>query len=118
MIIYELTTNATKYGALAHQFGRLDASIKRTAKDAFAFEQREHRPRASIQTAQWSKGFGSTLIDYCTRTLDAELEREILETGVSYKMTIALSSNPTKFNKKGATAGALCRLIGKSLTSS
>jgi two-component sensor histidine kinase len=71
MIVHELATNATKYGAFSNPSGWVEVNweIQKTGTtETFHFQWKEHEGPAVTETAQ--KGFGSALI---ASTIETEL---------------------------------------------
>jgi two-component sensor histidine kinase len=65
MIVHELATNATKYGALSDEHGRVAVSWAESGHGHVSFEWRETGGPAVTERTR--KGFGSTLIEQAFR---------------------------------------------------
>lgn len=94
MAIYELATNAAKYGALSNADGRIQidwALFDTPEGPRFRMSWTElDGPPVSAPTA---KGFGSVVLeDMLAMTLDAEIEMRFLPTGVTWSLTCPASA--------------------------
>ena len=76
MLIYELVTNAVKYGALSSPEGSLTAKVQITRDSVLAVDWVEKTPASALDLDTTFEGFGSMLIDHCVRTLGATLTRD------------------------------------------
>jgi two-component system CheB/CheR fusion protein len=94
LILYELATNATKYGALSVPDGRVELAWRLEARDggtpALVFSWREHGgPRVSEPTR---RGFGSELLQRQLRyELNGKATMEFLEEGLQVTVEIPAS---------------------------
>jgi two-component sensor histidine kinase/CHASE3 domain sensor protein len=87
LVLHELTTNAVKYGAWAHN-GRIDVKW-RTAKGRLRIDWSEHTARP-VEQAQ-GEGFGSMLMEGASRQLDGTIERTIGANGVVVAIELPLA---------------------------
>jgi two-component sensor histidine kinase/CHASE3 domain sensor protein len=86
LVLHELTTNAVKYGAWAHQ-GRIDVTW-RVADGRVRIDWTEH---CSVRIEQpESEGFGSMLMEGASRQLDGSIERTIGANGVEVTIELGL----------------------------
>jgi two-component sensor histidine kinase len=88
LVLHELTTNAVKYGAWAHQ-GRIDVEW-RVIDGRVQIDWSEHCS-APIAQAK-GEGFGSMLMEGASRQLDGSIERSIGAEGIEVKIELALES--------------------------
>ena len=92
MVVHELATNATKYGALSVEGGRIAISWA-VRDDTFAFAWKEQGgPPATLPV---SRGFGTQVI---TSALDGEPQITYDGDGFAYAITVPsdqLSANPS-----------------------
>jgi two-component sensor histidine kinase len=90
LALYELATNAGKYGALSLNAGRIDVSW-RLDRDIFAMSwtERDGPPAA----APGRRGFGSTVIDSMARqTVDGEVELDYAPSGLMWRLTCPVAN--------------------------
>ncbi|MEX0337670.1 MAG: sensor histidine kinase [Arenibacterium sp.] len=92
MLLYELATNASKYGALGDADGALSLTILPESDGMARLEWLEtlKRPRHSRKTpGEGSSGFGSILIQHCLSMLTATLhEQSITKAGFKFVLSI------------------------------
>lgn len=93
MAIHELVTNASKYGALSADSGRVTLSWRSVAsadRDRFIMTWAESGgPAAAVPERS---GFGSTVIgDMVRRSLDANVESEFAPSGFQWRLDCALA---------------------------
>jgi two-component sensor histidine kinase len=86
MILHELTTNASKYGALAHPDGQLAVSWRDEVGRVALRWSESMPPTTSIHTR--GGGFGSVLIDRLTRQLGGKVERRWEPQGLTLELLI------------------------------
>jgi two-component sensor histidine kinase len=90
MAAHELATNAVRYGALAHEGGRLSVGWKLEG-DRVAFSWRESGAR--LGTGVHRRGFGTTVLENMVgRSMGAEVERLVHEDGIEWTFSIPLTS--------------------------
>ncbi len=88
MIIYELTTNAAKHGALALDDGQLVVTLTRRDDNKMKLVWHETVPEGPLvrkgdgAAKPDRRGFGTTLIEQCVTTLRGTLERDLTPTGL------------------------------------
>lgn len=90
MVLHELATNASKYGALSNDSGHVDIRWSIADGETFTISWQERGgPMVSPGTAQ--KGFGSTVIGPMARMgLEAEVETAYLPLGLRWELTCPL----------------------------
>jgi len=86
LVLHELTTNAVKYGAWAHQ-GRIVVEW-RVTDGRVQIDWTEHCGKPIDQAR--GEGFGSMLMEGASRQLDGAIERRIGAEGVEVKIEIGL----------------------------
>ncbi|UVI39930.1 hypothetical protein [Qipengyuania spongiae] len=94
MLLYELVTNAVKYGSLSRDQGSLKVEIEGD-EDAICLRWIETiadakaRDFAEVEDAEGVRsGFGSMLIQHCTSVLGAKIKREMLPEGLQMELRI------------------------------
>jgi two-component sensor histidine kinase/CheY-like chemotaxis protein len=94
LMLNELATNASKYGALSHPAGRLVVEFKHNSEST---EVVIHWIEWNAQpiSAPTTKGFGSILIDRLSRELPGTVERVFHETGLECRIGFSLSGYET-----------------------
>ncbi|QPH53518.1 sensor histidine kinase [Pontivivens ytuae] len=93
MLLYELATNAAKYGALCAPGGRLDVTLDREGEGRAVLIWSETMPpgrRADLEAGE-EAGFGEVLMRSSARILSAELERELREDGLTVRVLFPLA---------------------------
>ena len=94
LIVHELSTNATKYGAFANGAGKVSVTWSRTdragEKPSLAFRWQE-RGGPPIDTAPTRKGFGSTLMDRAL-TSPRPPVFDYAPEGLTYNLDVALDA--------------------------
>lgn len=86
LVIHELATNASKYGALARPEGRLSVSWNWSQDNALALVWRE---TAGVRiTPPKRRGFGSTLIDSAVKQAAARVDLEWRPEGLEVRLDI------------------------------
>ena len=99
MLVYELTTNATKYGPLGEQIGSLtvdilnreDHTLLRWTEDLpppVAVEMSQHEREAGVQA-----GFGSILMQHCASALRGKLIRDMRPEGLRIELRIPTAAS-------------------------
>ncbi len=94
MMLYELATNAAKYGALCAPGGRLELTLDREGEDDAVLIWSETMPpgrRADLEAAEES-GFGEVLMRSSARILNADFSRELAENGLTVRVLFPLGS--------------------------
>ena len=89
LVLHELTTNASKYGALSVADGSLNVSWSKTQKGRTKISWRETVPNFKKHKAR--EGFGSTLISAGVEQLRGKMKRSTTKTGVKVELTLNLS---------------------------
>ena len=94
MLLYELVTNAVKYGSFGRDQGSLKVEIEGD-EDAICLRWIETiadakaRDFAEVEDAEGVRsGFGSMLIQHCTSVLGAKIKREMLPEGLQMELRI------------------------------
>jgi PAS domain S-box-containing protein len=89
MIFHELCTNAAKYGALASLTGTLSIQWSMPPGRDLELDWEEHgcAPRSGPPR----QGFGAMLLDRSAAQLDGKLDRQWLEDGVKFTLTLGAS---------------------------
>ena len=95
MLTYELATNAVKYGALSGPEGHLTVTVDEAPNGAATLRWVERGPKPTENTARPAEpctasgqsGFGSVLIDYCSRMLRGAVVRTLTPTGLRLEVT-------------------------------
>lgn len=92
MALHELSTNATKYGALANETGIVSLTWV-TSGDNLNLVWRESRATIDRQAiAESRKGFGSVVLERMLgMALDARLDLLVHDDGVEWRVTIPLA---------------------------
>lgn len=90
LLLYELVTNAVKYGALSSSEGRLSIELA-TIEDRLHLNWTESGAPCREQGAE-REGFGSTLERAALRGIDGELTKEWRPGGLSLRLQMPLSS--------------------------
>lgn len=91
LILYELATNAAKYGALRASGGTLAVAWTRLADGTLelTWEERPNEPVASsILDEPASAGFGSMVLDAMAQRLDATLQRDMTSDGLRITLVV------------------------------
>ena len=90
MVMHELATNASKYGALSDGRGRIEIRWSAAPDDIFTLDWRERE--GPPVTPPERTGFGSTVVGTMARMgLEAEVVHEFEPTGVTWTLTCPLS---------------------------
>lgn len=92
MALHELSTNATKYGALANETGAVSLTWT-LSQDDLHFIWRESRAEIDRQAlAENRKGFGSVVLERMLgMVLDARLVQIVHDDGIEWRVTIPLA---------------------------
>ena len=89
MILYEISTNAAKHGALAEADGKVNITVDRHLDDAVTLkwtETADIAPRATETT-----GFGTVLLSHCAQNLGGSITQTKTVTGFETVLTIDLA---------------------------
>ena len=93
MLLYELATNATKYGPLGEASGSLRVELVREDEERALLRWTESVPGLDLQpiidaeTREGvASGFGSMLIQHCVATLRARTKRELTGDGLRFEL--------------------------------
>ncbi len=89
LLLHELTTNASKYGALSDPDGRLKVALSEIGED-LRIDWTEETPVVRTRPTE-RKGFGQTLERSVMRSLQGTLSRDWSGAGLRISMTIPLS---------------------------
>ncbi|WP_341862957.1 HWE histidine kinase domain-containing protein [Gymnodinialimonas sp. 57CJ19] len=85
LTFHELATNAAKYGALSRPGGALHVTWNQTDEGIELFWEE----RAEVENLKASSGFGSDLLNDAVQFgLGGELQRDLKETGIHYRITL------------------------------
>ncbi|QXT40196.1 HWE histidine kinase domain-containing protein [Gymnodinialimonas ceratoperidinii] len=88
LTFHELATNASKYGALSRPGGALHVTWSQTDEGIELFWEE----RAEVENLEASSGFGSDLLNDAVQFgLGGELQRDLKETGIHYRITLPLT---------------------------
>ncbi len=91
LILYELATNAAKYGALGHPGGEVDVTWERSAGGVVTLVWAE-RSNTSAGDGDRSDtepgGFGSIMLEAMAHRLDATVERDMTSAGLRMTLTM------------------------------
>jgi PAS domain S-box-containing protein len=93
MAIYELTTNAAKYGALSNDAGqiRIAWTIGGEAPGVTRFALHWQERGGPVAAVTGASGFGSVVLEHLVgMTLDADAEFDLAADGVSWRLNCAL----------------------------
>ncbi|MCB8837406.1 sensor histidine kinase [Aurantimonas sp. VKM B-3413] len=91
LILYELATNAAKYGSLRRAGGRISVTWSTTAQDEIRLiwsERPNEAPAEAKDPDIQSNGFGSVMLDAMAKRLGATIEREIGAEGLTVRLTM------------------------------
>lgn len=92
LVIHELATNASKYGALSRPLGRLNVTWTWGADGALHLIWREDA--GAPVTAPARRGFGSTLIESAIKQIGARVEQTWRPQGLKVKLDIVAGAQP------------------------
>ncbi len=100
MVLHELATNASKYGAFSVPTGKL--SVDWTLRlDTIEFVWREQTPRRRKRVE--GKGFGTEVLNrMLTVALSAEVERTLTQTGLALRIVMPLEAVSAEAGNTGA----------------
>ena len=115
MLVYELMTNAVKYGALGEAGGHLTVTLDDAGHGDARLRWRERRvepaPARADEDAEehlaTGRGFGSVLLDHCAAKLHAHVQRRVDDAGLSMELSFpahGLKSGVTKTDVQEALA--------------
>ncbi|WP_206455580.1 cache domain-containing protein [Aurantimonas marina] len=91
LILYELATNAAKYGALGHPGGQVDVTWECSASGVvtLVWSERSTAPAGDGgQSETEPSGFGSIMLEAMAHRLDATVERAMTSTGLRVTLTM------------------------------
>ena len=112
LIIHELATNATKYGAHSVPEGHVSASWT-LDDDMLTFTWRESGGPPAVDTGR--RGFGTTLIEHSARAESGEAALERLPDGLRWTISMRLPEDePGGSGEDGETAGEAADAAGQS----
>lgn len=97
LILYELATNAAKYGALGHPGGGVDVTWERAASGVvtLVWAERSNTPAVDGDgTVTEPGGFGSIMLEAMAHRLHATVEREMTSGGLRVTLTIKELEDP------------------------
>ncbi len=94
MLLYELTTNATKYGGLSDEGAKLSVSLQCQANGDAVLTWCETMPSRAprLHSKSGLDGYGTILLAQAAQTLDAELTRLFHPDGLRLILTIPVHS--------------------------
>jgi PAS domain S-box-containing protein len=92
LVIHELATNASKYGALSRPLGRLNVSWSFDEKGALRLMWREDAGISIATPTQ--RGFGSTLIESAVKQLGARIEHVWRPQGLKVRLDLLQGAHP------------------------
>ena len=97
MMLYELTTNATKYGGLSADDAELTVSLRCGQQGEAILKWREAMPTRAprLHPKSGVDGYGTILLAQAARALNAELRREFYPDGLQLTLVIPASSLKT-----------------------
>ena len=99
LVLNELVTNATKYGALGDPSGRLSIRCDRNG-ERFILAWTEHAPGAPAPRQTAASGFGARMLDMSVRL---QLDGTITQVAGDETLEITLDLNPARFEEPSAT---------------
>ena len=94
MLLYELVTNAVKYGSLGRDEGSLKLGIEGDGEAIRVIwieeigDAKAHRLSEAENAEGVRSGFGSMLIQHCTSVLGAKVKRKMLPEGLKMELRI------------------------------
>lgn len=91
MLVYELTANAAKYGALGERGGYLSITAISKAGGGRVLTWQEFcdaPPSEPSDEMRTRSGFGTVLVNHCASTLDATITRALTDTGLMLTLTL------------------------------
>ena len=93
MMVYELSTNASKHGALGKRRGNLSVAVDRIGPETVMMTWSENfaGPLTSAEESSADQGFGEMLLAHCARNLAAQVDRKLTETGLTIVVTFPAS---------------------------
>ncbi len=122
MALYELATNAGKYGALSNATGqvRIDWRVEEAGCGGEGFRISWHESGGPAVSVPKRRGFGSTVVDSIVRTsLEAEVRLDYPDTGVVWKLrcpaTRIVDGNPSASREMAASQGAAATAGGRNV---
>lgn len=94
MILYELTTNAAKHGALGRRGGTLRVAYGLDDADTvrLTWTERFARQDNNPEPFQVDQGFGAILLGHCARNLSAQTQRDLTDTGLIFEMMFPMTA--------------------------
>ncbi len=102
LVVHELTTNASKYGALSTVDGAIDVAWRRHG-DRLQLEWTEHGGPPPKPAAR--RGFGTKLLHACVRQFDGTVDMDYAPTGLQLRLSLQLPRKGTQL----ALASTLAR---------
>jgi two-component system CheB/CheR fusion protein len=93
LLLHELATNAVKYGALSSQSGRIDLTWNvlrdKEGQQFVSLHWKETaRPGIVLPSEQSNQGYGFRIIEAAVKQLDARLERDCRQEGLSLSVIL------------------------------
>ncbi|MEM7546248.1 MAG: HWE histidine kinase domain-containing protein [Pseudomonadota bacterium] len=95
MVIYELTANAAKYGALSKAGGCLDVHVQLGSGQMLSLQWSEtcaSPAKLPVDEDDQAGGFGFTLIDLCLTGLQGKIVRKMRPDGMQVMLTMPVST--------------------------
>lgn len=90
MVLYELSTNATKYGPLSSETGQIEISVEMTTDDDAVLIWSETSTAPHNETVAQS-GFGTVLLENCAINLGGSVHREIKPGGLYLELQMNIA---------------------------
>ncbi|MBU4433633.1 MAG: PAS domain-containing protein [Alphaproteobacteria bacterium] len=107
LVVHELATNASKYGALSEVTGALSVTWAWDAEHRLVLLWRETSARTVKPPSR--RGFGSTLITQVTRQLGAQIQKDWEPKGLNCRLELLKGAQPCDAAASAANLGALGR---------
>jgi two-component sensor histidine kinase len=91
LVVHELTTNASKYGALSSADGAIDVAWRRDG-DRLELAWTEHGGPPPKPVGR--RGFGTKLLQACMRQFDGTIDLDYAPAGLRLRLTLRLPRHP------------------------
>ena len=94
MLLYELATNAVKYGALGEAGGHVTVTtqVAMDGSGILDWVEQVDRPIVPVDVDhETEQGFGTVLVQHCITTLGARIEKSIDHSGLRLRISLDLS---------------------------